>query len=55
MMISCDPRLVSGLTTASPQWICPDLLSIKQLGATDGWRGHAVRAFFVPLRKITGV
>lgn len=45
----------TGANTTAPQWICPDLLSIRQIGAADGWRGRVVRAFFIALKKITGV
>lgn len=27
-------------------WLCPDLLSIHQIGAADNLRGRVVRAFF---------
>jgi hypothetical protein len=42
-------------TTGTNSAICPDLLSIRDLGEADCWRGHLVRAFFVVLRKVTGV
>ena len=37
------------------QWLCPDLLSIRNIGAADSWRGHLVRGFFRLLKWTTGV
>jgi hypothetical protein len=34
---------------------CPDLLSIRDLGEADGWRGHLIRGFFRLLKVVTGV
>jgi hypothetical protein len=42
-------------TTSSREWICPDLLSIRDIGAADGWRGYVVRGFFRVLKWVTGV
>jgi hypothetical protein len=42
-------------TTGTNSAICPDLLSIRDLGEADGWRGHLVRGIFRLLRTITGV
>ena len=42
-------------TTMTSSAICPDLLSIRDLGTADGWRGHAVRGFFRLLKIVTGV
>lgn len=41
--------------TANSRAICPDLLSIRDIGGADGWRGHVVRGFFRLLRVVTGV
>jgi hypothetical protein len=41
--------------TFAPRYLCPDLLSIRDIGAADGWRGHLVRGFFLILKKVTGV
>lgn len=35
--------------------LCPDLLSIRNIGEADGWRGHVVRGFFRLLKWVTGV
>lgn len=42
-------------TSVNTQYLCPDLLSIRYLGAADGWRGRVVRGFFHVLRAVTGV
>jgi hypothetical protein len=42
-------------TTGTRRVLCPDLLSIRDLGEADGWRGRVVRAFFRTLRLLTGV
>lgn len=42
-------------STSTQTVLCPDLLSIVDIGEADGWRGHLVRGFFVLLRKVTGV
>ena len=42
-------------TTGGPTPLCPDLLSVRDLGEADSWRGHLVRAFFRALRVLTGV
>jgi hypothetical protein len=36
--------------TASPSYLCPDLLRYEQIGAADGLRGRVVRAMFWVLR-----
>lgn len=41
---------LNGGTTRIRSVICPDLLTINQLGAADSMRGHLVRAFFSLLR-----
>lgn len=42
--------------TGTANWhICPDLLSIRDIGAADGWRGKVVRGFFRLLKVVTGV
>jgi len=33
---------VTGSSTA----ICPDLLSLRDIGVADNWRGRVIRAFF---------
>jgi hypothetical protein len=53
-VISSPVVLTSGLTT-NRTYLCPDLLSIRSIGAADGWRGHVVRGFFRLLRIVTGV
>ena len=42
-------------STGTTSAICPDLLSIRDLGEADGWRGAAVRVFFGLLWWVTGV
>lgn len=42
-------------TGVSSQYLCPDLLSIRQIGGADGWRGKVVRVFFRALKVVTGV
>jgi hypothetical protein len=42
-------------STSTATAICPDLLSITDLGSADGWRGRIVRVFFHLLRRCTGV
>ena len=42
-------------TTGATQVLCPDLLSIRNIGEADGWRGHLVRGFFRLLKIVTGV
>lgn len=44
----------SSVTTAN-RAICPDLLSIRDIGEADGWRGKAVRGFFRLLKVVSGV
>lgn len=39
--------------TMSTGVLCPDLLSIEDLGEADGWRGGLVRAFFRVLSWLT--
>jgi hypothetical protein len=46
---------ITGGTTINRTYICPDLLSIRNIGAADGWRGRAVRGFFRVLKWVTGV
>lgn len=43
----------TGTTTSSA--ICPDLLSITDLGVADNWRGRLVRGVFRVLRWVTGL
>ena len=45
----------STFTSATPRALCPDLLSIRDIGEADGWRGHVVRGFFRVLRLVTGL
>lgn len=51
--------LPGGVTTTSytttQSAICPDLLSIDQIGTADGWRGRVVRGFFRVLRLVSRV
>jgi len=42
-------------TGVNSTYLCPDLLSIRNLGAADAWRGRLVRGFFYILRVVTGV
>jgi hypothetical protein len=37
-------------TWVTPDHLCPDLLRWENIGAADGWRGRAVRAFFWLMR-----
>jgi hypothetical protein len=37
-------------TWVTPDNLCPDMLRYENIGAADGWRGRAVRAFFWLLR-----
>lgn len=65
--IQLDPKfrpiqLVSDLppvsfiySTSISSPLCPDLLSIRNIGEADGWRGWLVRAFFRFLKLVTGV
>lgn len=46
--------VITGTATSSTH-LCPDLLSLRNLGAADTWRGHLVRGFFRLLRVMTGV
>ena len=41
--------------TGTQRALCPDLLSIRDIGVADGWRGRVVRGFFVVLSKVTGL
>jgi hypothetical protein len=34
------------VNTVAPRYLCPDLLTIHQIGAADNLRGRVVRAFF---------
>lgn len=34
------------VNTTAPRYLCPDLLTIHQIGAADNLRGRVVRAFF---------
>jgi hypothetical protein len=42
-------------STGTINSICPDMLSIRDIGAADGWRGHLVRGFFRVLKWVTGL
>ena len=53
MAITPLPYEMTGNFNQPP--LCPDLLSIRNLGAADGWRGKSVRAFFRVLKWTTGV
>lgn len=37
------------------QWLCPDMLSIRNVGPADSWRGHVVRVFLRFMKYLTGV
>jgi len=41
--------------TGTSSAICPDLLSIRDLGVADNWRGRLVRGIFHVLRLVTRV
>jgi hypothetical protein len=41
--------------TVKPRALCPNLLSIRDIGEADGWRGRVVRGFFRVLRVVTGL
>lgn len=45
----------SATVTGTHRAICPDLLSIRDIGEADGWRGHLVRGVFRVLRVVTGL
>jgi hypothetical protein len=47
--------MASSNATGTTNAICPDLLSIRDIGAADGWRGHLVRGFFRVLKVVTGL
>lgn len=47
--------MMTTATTGTHRAICPDLLSIRDIGEADGWRGRVVRAFFRVLRVVTGL
>jgi hypothetical protein len=49
------PPWVSTSYGLTPRALFPDLLSIRNIGAADGWRGRVVRGFFRILRAVTGV
>lgn len=53
--VQWQPTATWSHSTFTQQWICPDLLSIRQIGGADGWRGHLVRGFFKILKLVTGV
>lgn len=44
-----------GQVTGTTNAICPDMLSLRDIGVADGWRGHVVRGFFRVLRWVTGL
>jgi hypothetical protein len=44
------PDTISFGTFVTPESLCPDLLRYEQIGASDGWRGRVVRAFFFVMR-----
>jgi len=46
---------LGGSITSARHALCPDLLSIRDIGEADGWRGHVVRIFFRILRVVTGL
>lgn len=48
------PYLGSSMTV-KPRALCPNLLSIRDIGEADGWRGRVVRGFFRVLRVVTGL
>jgi hypothetical protein len=53
-VISSPVVLTSGFTT-NRTYLCPDLLSIRNIGVADGWRGRVVRGFFRLMKWVTGV
>ncbi len=51
------PMAVTGAMTTTVSKIlgvpiCPDLLSIDDMGEADGWRGQLIRGFFIVLSWI---
>jgi len=42
-------------TTGTHRAICPDLLSTRNIGEADDWRGRAIHGFFRVLRVVTGL
>lgn len=54
MILTSSPgvrlRMLSSSQTVAVSRLCPDLLTLDDLGAADGWRGRCVRAFFWLLR-----
>lgn len=53
--VDADDNVTLHLDVAGPAFrtltgqsfvLCPDLLSIEQIGEADGWRGRIVRGFF---------
>lgn len=49
------PLIITPTGSFNRQYLCPDLLSIRQIGGADGWRGKVVRIFFRALKVVTGV
>lgn len=49
------PVRMSTTGLLAPSALCPDLLSIRNIGEADGWRGRLVRGFFRVLWIVTGV
>ncbi len=47
--------MVAATTTGTYRAICPDLLSIRDIGEADGWRGCVIRGFFQVMRVVTGL
>lgn len=37
-------------TLMSIERLCPDLLTLDQIGGADSWRGRVIRAFFSAMR-----
>jgi hypothetical protein len=55
MTAHMSPSPWTWTTNTTNSAICPDLLSIRDLGEADSWRGHLVRGLFRLLRIITGI
>ncbi len=49
------PAVMAMTTTGTHRAICPDLLSIRDIGEADGWRGRVIRGFFRVMRAVTGL
>ncbi len=54
-LVEMRPAVMGITATGTHQAICPDLLSIRDIGEADGWRGRVVRGLFRLLRVVTGL